>query len=54
MIRFCRIDERDKLMRFINDHWRRGHILSQNVELTDYEPYVIFKGDGDQDRPSML
>ena len=36
-IRFCRIDERDKLMRFIQDDWCEGHILARDVNLLAWQ-----------------
>ncbi len=32
-IRFAKMDDAEKIMRFINKYWRRGHILAQNKEL---------------------
>jgi hypothetical protein len=32
-IRFCKIEETEKLQRFIHEKWKQGHILSLNREL---------------------
>ncbi len=35
--RYADVSDIDKLMMFINDNWKPGHILSQNRELFEYE-----------------
>ncbi len=36
-IRYCKLDEVDKLQDFIHTYWKNGHILSRNKELLDYQ-----------------
>ncbi|NDJ28027.1 hypothetical protein DMB95_07815 [Campylobacter sp. MIT 12-8780] len=36
-IRFCHIDEADLLMNFIENHWKKGHILAHSKELLDFQ-----------------
>lgn len=38
--RYCRLDELDKLKRFINEHWKKGHILSISDELILFQHAV--------------
>ena len=39
-IRLARVDEQDAIMRFIDEYWRRGHILSYHRELFAYEHII--------------
>lgn len=36
-VRFCRLDEGDKLARFIDRDWRAGHALARSRELLDWQ-----------------
>lgn len=36
-IRFCNENEQMRLMEFIDQHWRKGHILSKSKELLDWQ-----------------
>ncbi len=36
-IRYCKLDERDKLKKFIDEYWKKDHILSKNNELLDFQ-----------------
>lgn len=36
-IRFCRIDEYDELMEFIDTYWRKDHIFVHSKELFDFQ-----------------
>lgn len=36
-IRYCRIDEKDKLQKFLHDFWKPNHILCQNDELLNFQ-----------------
>lgn len=38
--RFCRIDEIDRLKKFIDEHWHKGHILSKSDELIIFQHEV--------------
>ena len=38
--RFCKLSEIDKLKKFIDKHWRKGHILSQSGELIKFQHLV--------------
>ncbi len=37
IIRFAIIDDVDDIMKFIHNHWKKNHILSQNKNLFSYE-----------------
>lgn len=39
-IRFATYDEIDEIMQFIEDHWKKGHILARNREFFEYEMVV--------------
>ena len=39
-IRFAKYEEIDEVMKFIDEHWRKGHIMSRNRELFEHE-YLI-------------
>jgi hypothetical protein len=45
-IRRCRAGEVDALMRFIDEHWQRGHVLGVHRPLLDWQHRAI---DGDYD-----
>ena len=36
-IRLAKADETDEIMFFLDKHWKKGHILSKNKELFNYE-----------------
>lgn len=36
-IRYCKLEEVDLLQSFLDQHWKKGHILSQSKELLDYQ-----------------
>lgn len=38
-IRFCRTDEAPELQRFIDTHWKKGHIFAHSKELLDWQHY---------------
>ncbi|MDF2656688.1 MAG: hypothetical protein K0R19_3162 [Bacillota bacterium] len=38
-IRFCRTNEAPDLQRFIDDHWKKGHIFAHSKELLDWQHY---------------
>ena len=39
-IRFAHYEEIDEIMRFIDEHWKKGHILSYNRELFEYDMVI--------------
>lgn len=39
-IRFARFDEIDEVMHFIDEHWKKGHILGNDREFFEYEMVV--------------
>ncbi|MDF3003011.1 MAG: hypothetical protein K0Q48_3130 [Bacillota bacterium] len=38
-IRFCRTDEAPELQRFIDTHWKKGHIFARSKALLDWQHY---------------
>ncbi|MBD3843166.1 MAG: hypothetical protein IE909_15055, partial [Campylobacterales bacterium] len=38
-ITFCTKDKIFDVMKFIDEHWRKNHVLSQNIELINYQHY---------------
>ena len=36
-IRYCKLNEADKLQKFIDTYWKKNHILAHNQELLDYQ-----------------
>jgi len=38
--RFCKVSEIDKLKEFIDNHWRKGHILSKSDELIRFQHQI--------------
>ncbi|EOW3520762.1 hypothetical protein ACOWVB_000373 [Campylobacter coli] len=36
-IRLCRIDEYDKLINFLRNHWKEDHIFIQSKEVLDFQ-----------------
>ena len=38
-IRCCKIEETDKLQKYINDYWKSNHILNTNKELLYQQHY---------------
>ena len=34
---FCRLEEREKLQKFIDLHWRKGHVLATSQSLLDWQ-----------------
>lgn len=43
-IRLCKIDEKEKLKKFINSEWKNGHIMSHCDELLDFQHLDKKKG----------
>lgn len=39
-IRFANTDEIDEVMKFIDEHWKKGHILGSNRDFFEYEMVV--------------
>ncbi len=39
-IRFAKYEEIEEIMRFIEDHWKKGHILARNRDFFEYEMVV--------------
>ncbi|MBT5403283.1 MAG: hypothetical protein HOL28_07545 [Crocinitomicaceae bacterium] len=36
-IRYCKLNEADKLQKFIDTYWKKNHILAHSQELLDYQ-----------------
>lgn len=36
-VRYVKLEEREKLQKFIDDYWKKDHILAHNTSLLDYQ-----------------